>query len=351
MKSLFHLLIRILILFQRRRPEQPLSSESTVLVCAASGLGDLLMTFPMIDSLRKQFPGVRLSILTSEVPVSLLRLTDQFETVDVVPTRLASRDYWRLMNRLRAQRFTHFIGAMPCNTARQALIPFFAGIPNSIKHASPHHGVRNYDFLYTKIVPYSMSHHRRHCNIQLIEALGGSASDTDEIVTWINLPKSQNLDDDRVLWIAVHPGCRREAAFKRWPADRFASLINRLSRTGVRIVLLGGPDEMDDVDHVRRELRVEALDLAGRLDLVQTGAILQRCRCLISNDSGIMHLASVLLVPVIAIFGPTKESHIGPWSPGSRVVRRGQSVDDVTVDDVIETLAATKLLTSVIGHT
>lgn len=105
--------------------------------------------------------------------------------------------------------------------------------------------------------------------------------------------------------VGIHPGCEPVNAQKRWPAERFGAIVRRLladGRTGVLVVL--GPGERD---------LVSALDLpeSPRLLLVvdeplgRVLALLARCHTVVSNDSGLMHAAAALGVPVAAIFGPT----------------------------------------------
>jgi lipopolysaccharide heptosyltransferase II len=118
-----------------------------------------------------------------------------------------------------------------------------------------------------------------------------------------------------------HPAARWQT--KKWPTGRFAQLADRLIQDhGLRVVLVGGADQVDEVNEVRRQMKKEALNLGGATSLRQLAALLRRTNLLITNDSGPMHLAAALGTPVVAIFGPTDPRRVGPYGHGHVVLRK-----------------------------
>jgi ADP-heptose:LPS heptosyltransferase len=105
--------------------------------------------------------------------------------------------------------------------------------------------------------------------------------------------------------------------------------------TGTQFVLLGGPEETELAGRICLQCGSGVVSLAGKTSLMVTAAILKRCQYLITNDSGIMHLGTAVGTPVVAIFGPTRESHIGPTGRRSVVIRKGLRVEDVDVASVL----------------
>ena len=104
--------------------------------------------------------------------------------------------------------------------------------------------------------------------------------------------------------LAIAPGARWPT--KRWPVERFAHVAQELARQHhAAVVILGDEHDVPLVGELRRQLSVPTLDCVGHLTLMHTAALLQRCRLLLCNDSGLMHMATALQVPVVAIFGPT----------------------------------------------
>jgi heptosyltransferase-2 len=93
---------------------------------------------------------------------------------------------------------------------------------------------------------------------------------------------------------------------KRWPVERFAAVAQELAQAqGAAVVVLGGVEDVALAQALCQRLRVPVLDSTGKLSLMHTAALLQQCHLLLSNDSGLMHMATALRVPVVAIFGPT----------------------------------------------
>ena len=120
--------------------------------------------------------------------------------------------------------------------------------------------------------------------------------------------------------LAVAPGARWPT--KRWPVERFAAVAQELAQARqAAVVLLGGSEDIALAHELCRRLRVPVLDSTGKLSLLHTAALLQQCHLLLSNDSGLMHMATALRVPVVAIFGPTvQEFGFYPFQARAQVV-------------------------------
>ena len=127
---------------------------------------------------------------------------------------------------------------------------------------------------------------------------------------------------DRPL-IAVHPGGEGFRGMKRWPVERFVSVASDLAaRYQASVVVLGGADELDLAHRFASQVP-EALVLAGRLNLGETIAVLERCLLFIGNDSAPLHMAAAVGIPTVGIFGPTSTANFQPRGAQVRVVRSG----------------------------
>jgi ADP-heptose:LPS heptosyltransferase len=127
---------------------------------------------------------------------------------------------------------------------------------------------------------------------------------------------------DGAAVVVMHAGGGRE--IKQWSLDRFADVANHLAASyGAIIVLSGDAGDRPLVDAVRAEIHpsVRCLDLVGRADLVTLAAVLEAADLLVTGDTGPMHLASALDVPLVAVFGPSDPARWGPSSARARVVR------------------------------
>jgi heptosyltransferase-2 len=120
--------------------------------------------------------------------------------------------------------------------------------------------------------------------------------------------------------IGINPGAAYGPA-KQWPAERFIETAKALSWwRGVRLLLFGSAAEAPIAEAIARETDPAAVSFAGATTLPQLAALIARCRVFLTNDTGPMHLAAALGVPVVAIFGSTDPVATGPYGPGHRVV-------------------------------
>jgi len=156
-------------------------------------------------------------------------------------------------------------------------------------------------------------------NLALAQALGFSAT-----VTSIRLRVSQTdtkwAQDflppgfrDGCPLLGVHPGSIIGQAEKRWPWKRFVDVAEWFQHEiGGRVIFFGGRDDREVLGQIRESLRTEAL-IADSLPLSRVLPLIQACSVFLSNDSGLMHLASALNVPLVAVFGPTIPAKNHPW--------------------------------------
>jgi ADP-heptose:LPS heptosyltransferase len=134
-----------------------------------------------------------------------------------------------------------------------------------------------------------------------------------------------------VLGLAPGTGWPR----KRWPAERFADLAERLTAPGAafagwRVAAFGLAEEADLTAAALQRIPAERrLDLAGRTDTAVLQACLERCGFVIGNDSAAMHLAAAAGTPVLGLFGPTRDDKLGPWSNKADTVRTSESVGEL----------------------
>jgi lipopolysaccharide heptosyltransferase II len=120
--------------------------------------------------------------------------------------------------------------------------------------------------------------------------------------------------------VAVHPAAKWET--KLWDNCRFARLCDRLIRQyNARIVLTGAEADRPMIEDIRSDMHENAINLAGQTTLKTLAALFEIVDCVISTDTGPMHLAAAAGAPVVALFGPTAPWRTGPFGSSHRVVR------------------------------
>jgi heptosyltransferase-2 len=122
-------------------------------------------------------------------------------------------------------------------------------------------------------------------------------------------------------WVGLNPGAFYGSA-KRWAPERFAAVGDSVSRRGgAKVAIVGGPAERPLAEAVAARMRAPVRMLCGETTLPDLVGVLGSLRTLVTNDSGPMHLAAALGVPVVAIFGPTDWRETAPVGEGHRIVR------------------------------
>ncbi|HEY0847290.1 MAG TPA: glycosyltransferase family 9 protein [Noviherbaspirillum sp.] len=111
-------------------------------------------------------------------------------------------------------------------------------------------------------------------------------------------------------YVCIHPGARLPS--RRWMPQRFAEVADRLALEGMRIVLTGSADEAEVVREVQRRMRMPALDLCGKTELGALAALIAQARLLVSNDTGVSHIAAALATPSVIV---SCGSDIARWAP------------------------------------
>jgi ADP-heptose:LPS heptosyltransferase len=151
-------------------------------------------------------------------------------------------------------------------------------------------------------------------------------------------------------YVVMAPAAGGEA--KRWPSERFGQLAARLPWPSV---VISGRGDAQLAEQVVAASRGKALSLAGQTTLGEVAAVIRRARAFISNDTGPMHIAAALGVPVFAVFGPTSAARTGPYGPEHTVITAGLPcspcyrrkkcsrwicMENVSVDQVLSSIAA-----------
>jgi heptosyltransferase-2 len=209
------------------------------------------------------------------------------------------------------------------NSARTALAVWRAGIPERCGFRRDLRGM----FLTRAVTCPSGRVHQVDYYRRLVSALGAEAGprepglDVTAAVRGEGAALLENAGwDGRRRLLGVAPGAAYGGA-KRWPEARFAEVLAALAAdAGVTSVLVGSRADAPAVCAVAREAgkivgaagSSQLIDLTGRTDLKQLTGVVANCAAFLSNDSGAMHLAAAIGVPVVAVFGPTDERVTAP---------------------------------------
>ncbi len=171
-----------------------------------------------------------------------------------------------------------------------------------------------------RFLPYPDDCHEVRRHLRLVEFLGApphgehlefplSEEDRQEL-------RAVAADLSPGAYACVHPGAR---SGRRWSVEHFAAVADGLAERGLRVVLTGSEGERELTGAVARAMKAQALNLAGRTTLGSLGALLEGARLLVSNDTGVAHMAAALRLPSVVLIHP---SQIERWAPLDRVRHR-----------------------------
>ena len=291
-------------------------------------MGDTILTYPSVQGVKELFPHSRLTVL---VPNHLIGLWKTFPCVDeIIPFQKRSGvgSVWEDVQISRFMRKRRFdLALIFPRSFRSAFQIYLAGIPIRIGYQDEGRSL----FLTHKIRRKGevLHLHRVHYYRRLMEPLGHLESVPsprlflrEEERGWAQKRLEElGLLDGRPL-IGINPGAAYGLA-KCWHPDRFAELGRRLSEKWKATALIfGREEERGMADKILKNLGGGGVDFTGKTGLLQLAALLERCRLLVTNDTGTMHVASAVGTPVVAIFGSTDPVATGPWGGGHVVVKK-----------------------------
>lgn len=315
-----------------------------ILIVAPSWIGDTLLAQPLLTRLKQANPAARIDVLAPSWSAALLGRMDEVDRVIDNPFAHGEFNFWRrrALGKHLAQEAYDSAYVLP-NSWKSALLPFFANIPQRIGYQ----GEARWGLLNRRHRLDTVAHPQL---VQRYAALAGPLTDTSpaalprptlrstaaqqrHVRESLGLP----LDTAPVIFC---PGAEYGPA-KRWPVEHFAALARLIA--GRPDVLRAGPlpevgagetallppvwivssaKDKEVGDQIATLAQGAALNLCGRSSLEQAVDLLASARAVVSNDSGLMHVAAALDKPLIALYGSSSPEYTPPCSPQARILTR-----------------------------
>ncbi len=325
-------ILRPVVLFTKTGSHPNLAVPERILVFDPGGLGDMVLLIPFLRNLRKNFPGSRVALLgRAEAGAFILDqgMVDERIPIDMPwgvrlsrwkrhnPISLGWLRFFRELWRLRKQRFDLAFSAGWGGDLRGNLVIWLTGARRRVGY-----GYGGGEFFLTDVVEPDVSRpHVVNRNLHLLHHMGLALLSRGEtlIVSPEDVKRAAVLLEQHSiakedLVIGIHPGAG--LAVREWGDERFAEVVRSVAdRFGAKIVWFSDPANPRPAPP-----EVEAISLS--LALKQFAAVVSHCHLFLCNDSGPMHVAAGLGIPVVAVFGPQRPEWFGPWGTEHRVVIR-----------------------------
>ncbi len=284
-----------------------------ILLRSPNWLGDACMAVPAIRAIKEGRPDLRLTILS---PEKLMPLWKEIPEVDAILSIPPKASPWQVAKLIKSADSFDVAILLP-NSLRSALEVWLAGIPRRVGREI-HRGKR---LLNQTFPPNRQLHPTLHQTEELLSSVRHLGAPEPTVRTPRPAPQGP-------IRIALCPGAEYGPA-KRWPIERYRSVMEEISKDqDLTWVIVGTAKEADLGEVLSRNFPGKVENLCGRTTLPELIAELKSCTLLLTNDTGTMHLADLLGLPVVAIFGSTEPSLTGPGhlgnitKPPHRIIRR-----------------------------
>ncbi|SFU11472.1 heptosyltransferase-3 [Kosakonia arachidis] len=297
--------------------------------------GDMLLTTPVINSLRQSLPDAQIDVLLYEETRDMLAAHPAINTIYGIDRKWKQlgtlkhlQKEWQLLRALRARQYHLVINL--ADQWRSAIVTRFTGAPVRLGFGFNKRKNAFWRFCHTGLVSVA-NHNVLHTVEQNLSILSPLSVPPVSTVTMSYSADDWNFARQKLTaqgigdrYIVIQPTSRW--FFKCWDENKMAQTITALQQEGHTIVLTAGPDkkELSMVDRIlRASPQTGVISLAGELSLRQLASLIDHADLFIGVDSVPMHMAAALQTPCVALFGPSKLTFWSPWQVNGEVIWAG----------------------------
>jgi heptosyltransferase-2 len=287
-------------------PRNRMNNYKRILIVRTDRIGDVILTTPAIETVRKNFPDARISVLVAAQTQDLVRgnpFIDEVLIDDREGRHQGMSGFWVLSSEIHARRFD--VVFIFHTKKRTNFACFNARIPERIGYKD-----KNYGFFLTQGFPDTRHTGEKHESEYCLDLLRMAGLRVESPQTYLPYhPEAERWADE---WMAkhglsdgqkvvvIHPGA--SDVTKCWPPSSFTQLMDRLSAQGCPVVVIGHGDTSHITQYLRQTVKSPFFDLTNQTSMAQMASLLKRSHLLISNDSGPVHVAAAAGIYVISLF-------------------------------------------------
>jgi len=279
-------------------------------------IGDMVFSLPLLKTLRDNYPQAIIHSVIRPYLEGLVKGSPYIDRLILRPEGVINDVM--VLHKIRRSSYDLLI----CLPRSEAAM-FIATMSRSRKKAG--FCRVGFDYFLDVKVPVK-GHNSWYNNARLLEALDIDTKKNDYVGLLRAEGEAVSIDLPE-RFAVISPGASKRRQAKAWRVDGFSDVISRLWSDGLASVIVGAPNEWALNEEIRQgalsiERHALVLNLSGKFRLDRLLNVLKRSELFVGIDSGVMHLASALDIPTVAIFGPTDPLYVGPQNKKSMVVRR-----------------------------
>ncbi|MCX8118186.1 MAG: glycosyltransferase family 9 protein [Desulfobacterota bacterium] len=338
-----------------------------ILILRLSAVGDVIRTLPAVKAIKAHHPSSSISWVVEEPSQGLLESQPEIDEVILFPRKRWERGMksaqglmrtaWEVLSWVRLLRSRRFDLVLDFHgILKSGLLSFFSGSPKRIGYGR--RASREGNFLFSNVrIDFVERVSRYEKNFRLLKGMGLEIPPQPYPVfvpkpdrDYINHFFDQAIPASKGPLIAIHPGTSRNTPYKRWFPGHYAQLADRLTmELGATVLYTWGPEELDWVKEIQGRMKGHSLLGPRTFSLTQLAEVYRRCHLYIGGDTGPMHLASLMGIPVVVLYGPTDPVVNEPIGIHKKVVkkvgcnpcrerscRRLTCLEEITVEDVFK---------------
>ena len=307
-----------------------------ILITYLTGIGNTVMFIPALRTLRQQLPDATIDVLVRHnASKDILKRVNCTRTIYVFnPNHHNSFvSKLRFLRTLRQERYDVSITTSPSNRAEFNLLSFFIGAKRKISLRYKVGYIETLGFLQNELIEADARRHEIDQNLSLLSPLGVNISfaerergfrlDEQELAYADEFMRKAKISAEDTL-IGFHPGCNPAQGnlYRRWSPQYFAKLGDKLIDTfGVKILVgFGGRDENHLSEEIARLMKHKPI-IPENVSILETAALIKRCKLFVASDSGLMHIATAMNVPTVVLYGPIDPGRDAPPGPNHLVIQ------------------------------
>lgn len=298
-----------------------IQQADTILVTFLMHLGDLVLTTPFLHVLRKAAPQAKITYLVDEKLQDIVRYNkniDEVLTIDKKGRDNSIGSLWQQAQKLRERRFDVLISLHP--NERCSFLCAASGA--RYKAGAVHRMLQPF---FDAPIRLNRMKHAVDMYIEVLEKLGVHDCTHQGLEMWTGPEQdaaAERFYAQHALGDAPLVGFNIGSAVltKRWPSERFAQVADTLAAQGYRTIFFGGSMDRELVSATTDKMQSTPIIATGAFTLGELATAMRRCRLIITNDSGPMHVAITQKVPLVALYGPSNPKLYGPYTKQATVV-------------------------------
>ncbi|MGC8868334.1 MAG: glycosyltransferase family 9 protein [Sulfurihydrogenibium sp.] len=300
-----------------------------ILVAPQFGIGDALMTTPALEILKRYRPSWKIDVFTMKKPINdVFKNNPNIDNLIHYPL-LEKNKLSSILFILRnlTLRYDVTINFFPSNRRDYNIFSFLTLSKNRIGFRYKNSSFLQFDFLLNKKCEEDYNLHCVEENLKLLKLLGieykGDIPKLSIYLTQEEIDKGKEFlkNFGNAVKIGIHTGSSsfKSHKNKRWKKENFLEVVNYYK--DYMFFLFGTEEERQENEFILKNSIHQNCFIVNNKTIRETASIMKNLDLFISNDSGLMHLAAAVNLPVIAIFGPTNPTWVGPWGVKHKIVR------------------------------